>query len=297
MNGFLGEIGKKLAERWATLLALPGFLYMAVATAAHTLGWGHALDMGLLSRRIDQWARNPSLQSAGGAMLIVVAVLAGSVAVGLASATLGRLVSHVWTLPGGRPPASWVAQWRRGRSRRAKSEADDPGATPDRILAAIDRADRVCLVEADRPTWVGDRLRACRIRVEHAYGLDLDAVWPRLWLLVPDSTRTEIAAARDAYSASARLMGWALLYLLLTIWWWPAALIGVIVGVTAQIKARDTTGVLADLLESTVDLHVRELATRLGHPDSGGPLTCGEGRTVSVLTRKSRWDPASPLAD
>ncbi|MER5626420.1 hypothetical protein ABT061_35860 [Streptosporangium sp. NPDC002544] len=36
MNGFLSEIGKKLAERWVTLLALPGLLYLAAAMVGHT---------------------------------------------------------------------------------------------------------------------------------------------------------------------------------------------------------------------------------------------------------------------
>lgn len=34
MNAFLGELGKKLAERWLTLLVLPGLLYITVITVA-----------------------------------------------------------------------------------------------------------------------------------------------------------------------------------------------------------------------------------------------------------------------
>lgn len=297
VNGFLAEVAKRLAERWAVLLALPGLLYLATATVAYTLGWGHALDAARMNEQISLWAKDPNLRSVGGTVLIIVAVLVGSVAVGLVSVMLGRIVSFVWTMPGERPPARWVAGWRRKRSQQAKGEADQSLATPDQIRAAITRADRICLVEADRPTWVGDRLRACRLRVERVYGLDLDAIWPRLWLVIPDSARAEIAAARDAYSASARLMAWGVLYLLLTIWWWPATPVALAIGTTAQVKARETTGVLADLLESAVDLYVRELATQLGHPDSGGPFTADEGRALTTQMRKSRWDPDSPVAD
>jgi hypothetical protein len=176
VNGFLAEIAKRLAERWAVLLALPGLLYMATATVAYTLGWEHALDASRLNKQISLWAKDPNLRSVGGTVLIIIAVLVGSVAVGLVSVMLGRIVSFIWTMPGTRPPAKWVAGWRRKRSQQAKHEADQPLATPDQIRTAITRADRICLVEADRPTWVGDRLRACRLRVERAYGLDLDAI-------------------------------------------------------------------------------------------------------------------------
>ncbi|MFB7336983.1 hypothetical protein ACFC00_35985, partial [Streptomyces adustus] len=213
------------------------------------------------------------------------------------SVVAGRTISLLWTLPGKRWPVRRLASWRRNRSQQAKRDADHPLATPEQIRSAIARADRICLVEADRPTWVGDRLRACRVRVERAYGLDLDAMWPRLWLILPDTTRTEITTARDAFSASARLMAWALLYLPLTLWWWPAAPIALVIAVSAQVKTRESTNVLADLLESTVDLHARELATRLGQPDPGAPFTPAEGRTLTTLARKSRWDPDSPLAE
>jgi hypothetical protein len=39
MTGFLGEIGKKIADRWAALLVIPGLLYLAAVTAAAVLGW------------------------------------------------------------------------------------------------------------------------------------------------------------------------------------------------------------------------------------------------------------------
>lgn len=296
MSGFLAEIGKKLAERWATLLALPGLLYLAVALSAHTLGWAHPFDVELLSRSIARWAATPAFQSVGGTVLIVAAALLGSAGIGLTAAGLGVLVSYLWNLPGRLPPARWLAGSRRRRSARAKKRADDPRSTPAQVRAAIAAADRLCLVEADRPTWVGDRLRATRVRVETAYGLDLDAVWPRLWLLFGDTTRAEILAAREAYTGAARLMGWAALYLLPAGWWWPSLLIGLGVGVAAWVRARSAAGQLADLLEATVDLHARELATRMGHPDTAAPLSAAEGQALSALIRKSRWDPDSPLA-
>jgi hypothetical protein len=296
MTGFLGEIGQKLADRWAALLAVPGLLYLAAVTAAAVLGQDHAVSYPDLSRKIASWAASPALKSGGGTALIVAAVLAGSVIAGLAAAAGGRFIEIAWTLPGERAPARWLAEWRRNRSRAAKTIADDeksPQAEADKAMA---RADRICLVEANRPTWIGDRLRACRVRIEQAYGLDLDAAWPRLWLIVPDTVRVELGAARDAFSASARLTAWAILYLILGIWWWPAIPIALITGATAIIKARQATDNLADLIESAVDLQGRSLASQLDE-NMTGPLTPASGQVLTRRMRKSRWEPGSPTAD
>jgi len=296
MTGFLGEVGQKLADRWAALLAVPGLLYLAAVTAAAVLGQRHAVSYPDLSRKIASWAASPALKSGGGTALIVAAVLAGSVIAGLAAAAGGRFIEVAWTLPGGRAPARWLAEWRRSRSRAAKGIADDrdtPKAMADEAMA---RADRICLVEADRPTWIGDRLRACRVRIERAYGLDLDAAWPRLWLMVSDTVRAELGAASDAFSTSARLTAWAILYLILGVWWWPAIPIAMITGSTAIIKARQATGNLADLIESAVDLHGRSLAAQFDE-NLTGPLTPAIGQVLTRLMRKSRWEPGSPTAE
>lgn len=296
MTGLLAEVGQKLADRWAALLAMPGLLYLAAATAAAVLGQGHAVSYPVLDQKITGWADGPVLKSAGGTVLIVAVVLAGSVVAGLTAAAGGRFIENLWTLPGKHAPGSWLVRRRRERSRRYKSVADTSGDAAE-VRKAIARADRICLIEAARPTWIGDRLRACHVRIERTYGLDLNAAWPRLWLIVPDTVRTELGTVRDAFSAAARLTAWAALYLTLAIWWWPAAPIALITGVVAAGKARLATGNLADLIESAVDLYIRDLAVQLGEEATPGSLTTAIGERLSARMRKDRWDPNSPLAD
>jgi hypothetical protein len=291
MIGLLGAIGQRLADRWASLLAVPGLLYVATVTAAVVLGQRNALSYRVASSQIATWLSNPTLKSPGDAVLVLAAVLAGSVSAGLAAAAGGRFMETLWTLPGRHPPARWVANWRRARSRRAKARADDPNATPEQVHRAIRAADRICVIEAACPTWIGDRLRACYVRVEQTYGLDLSTTWPRLWLLIPESTRAELAAARSAFSSAARLTAWAILYLALGLWWWPTIAVAAIIGAAALIKAHEATGNLAELIEATVDLHGRDLVNALD-----GALTADTGRRLSTRMRKSRWDPDSPLA-
>ena len=294
MTGFLGEIGQKLADRWVALLAVPGLLYLAAVTAAAVLGQAHAVSYPDLSRKITAWATSPALKSGGGTALIIAAVLAGSVVAGLAAAAGGRFIEIGWTLPGEHAPAKWLADWRRNRSQQAKAIADNPNSSSAAAAKAMARVDRICLVEADRPTWIGDRLRACRVRVERAYGLDLDAAWPRLWLIVPDNVRAELGAARDAFGVAARLTAWAILYLILGAWWWPAVPIALITGATGIIRARQATDNLGDLVEAAVDLHVRGLAVQIGE-NLTGPLTPAIGQLLSRQMRKSSWEPGSPL--
>ena len=126
------------------------------------------------------------------------------------------------------------------------------------------------------------------------YALDLTAAWPRLWLIVPDQVRTELGGARDTFNAAARFAAWAVLYLILGAWWWPAVPVALIVGTAAVRRGRLAAGNLADLIESAVDLYGGDLAAKLGVPDA---LTPTQGRQLTALMGKSRWNPASPMAD
>jgi hypothetical protein len=293
MTGFLGEIGQKLADRWAALLAVPGLLFVAAVAVAAVLGQDHALSYPDLSRKLSAWATSPALKSSGGAVLIVAAVLAGSLVAGLAAAAGGRFIEALWTMQGEHPPASWLAAWRRTRSQRYKRIADT-STDPAVARRAMAKADRICLVEAACPTWIGDRLRAGHIRVLKTYGLDLTVTWPRLWLILPDAVRTELGAGRDAFGAAARLTGWAVMYLPLAIWWWPAAVAAAVTGATAIAKGRFAAENFAALIESAVDLYGAELADKLR---AGERLVPAEGAPLSIRMRKDRWDPASTTAD
>jgi hypothetical protein len=282
MTAFLAGIGQKLADRWAALLVLPGLAYLSAATAAAVLGQRNAANFPALSDQIGKWAGSPATRSTGTAVLLAAGILAGSALAGYIAETGGQLTEILWTMPGRHGPASWLASRRRQRSRAAKVSQSE-------ALAAMHRADRICVIEADCPTWIGDRLRACYVRIEKTYGLDLDAAWPRLWLTMPEAARTELAAARDSFSAAARVTAWAILYLLLGIWWWPATLIALAGMAAGTVKARAAVANLTDLVEAAFDLYAHELAAHLGEPTSH-PLSLAVGRRLTILMRKSRWE-------
>ncbi|QES04616.1 hypothetical protein DEJ44_02665 [Streptomyces venezuelae] len=144
---------------------------------------------------------------------------------------------------------------------------------------------RIALSRPARPTWMGDRLLAADARVHRTYRIDLTSAWPRLWLLLPDTAHAEVRAARSALTAAARRAAWGLLYLLPALWWWPAALIAVVTWGGAWRQGRVAVHEFAELVESAVDLHGRDLATALGIPCEE-QLTATTGLAITRTLRK-----------
>jgi hypothetical protein len=164
-----------------------------------------------------------------------------------------------------------------------------PRSTWERIQALTEARDHIALRGPTRPTWYGDRMQATADRVEAAYGVDLAVLWPRLWLILPEPAAREIQSGRDSFSAAARLMAWGMGYALLACWWWPAALVAVGCGAVARSRARTALDALAGLIEAAVDVHGRELATRIGliAPDATGLLAHDTGDGMSEVFRKA----------
>ncbi|WP_416518540.1 hypothetical protein [Streptomyces achromogenes] len=299
MGGLLSELGKKLAERWVSLLVLPGALYLAVAATAHTLGHRRPFDLTRLTQQIGTWASDPVTKTAGGQVVLLVAILAAAAAVGLAAQALGSLAERLclaadW--PAWPPPlrqfaarlttrrrdrwARAACTWHQHRDEAARALLRGQRADPAARHAAERAMTRIASEEPCRPTWSGDRLNAVAVRLERDHHLDLATLWPHLWLILPEETRAEITAARQALVRANALTAWALLYLPLAAWWWPAALITVLLTLMGRARARTATDTYATLLEATARLRTRDLADCLGlnpcatlTPETGDALT------------------------
>ncbi|MFB6840015.1 hypothetical protein [Streptomyces sp. NPDC056361] len=299
-GAFLSALGGRIAERWLTLLALPGLLFIAAATTATVLGHEHWSDVGKLRTWLDTLAASPASRSAGTIALVALGVLLAAAAIGAAAQTLGAGVELLWCAEPRGPLLRRLADrrlraWRdadaafraalvtAGRARIAGSDdadrlagiAEDHFAARDRIAAAAPR----------HPFAMGDRLAAPGRRLWRVYRLDLAAAWPHLWLLAADGTRAELHAARARFSAAARLCAWGAGYLLLGVWWWPAALVGITALAAGLHRGRTAATAFAELTEALADLHVRDLAAAMGL-DSAPAMDRALGERLSQALRK-----------
>lgn len=311
VDGFLSTLGQKLAERWLTLLVLPGALYLAIAAAAVSIGHAHALDPHRLTGQITTWTKTPLLATAAGQITMLCAALAGAACAGLAAQAVGRVIENLalaadwrnWPRPlrdlAARRVRSRRARWsvaferyQETREEARRSLARDEHPDPTARANAYHALTRIAETPPDRPTWSGDRLHTVAQRLDDELGLDVALVWPPLWLSLPDAARTELTAARAALTAATTTAGWAALYLLLTAWWWPAALIGAALAAVAVHRIRTTTDTYAHLVNATVRLHTPTLIQQLSLPQPG-PLTPESGR---ALTRHLSPPPLPPPA-
>ncbi|ARQ67807.1 hypothetical protein [Streptomyces marincola] len=300
MSTFLDTLGGKLAERLGTLLVLPGLLYLAVLASAAVLGQDHWYDIGHLRSFLDDVAGAPSADSPGAVALVAAGMLAGAFGVDLAARALGVGMERLWLAEAKGPLTRRLLARRRARwamadaafrtalvaaGRARVAEQRDATALARRATRLNAARNGIALTEPSRPFWAGDRLAALEQRVWDTYRLDLVSAWPRLWLLVADGTRLELQTARWSLAAATRLQAWGVGYAMLATLWWPAAVVGALLFALGTHKGRGAVTVLTELAESTVDLHLRTLATELGI-DCPGPPTPEVGEAVTRVLRK-----------
>jgi hypothetical protein len=296
VNVFLGELGKKLAERWLTLLVLPGALYLAAAACARALGQAHPAALGRISARITIWSHSQAAATTAGQVMLLATILAAAAAAGLAAQALGGGIEltalaadwHSWPFPLHR-----LAERRTSKRRRKWDEAHKQysslyrAAAPagavttqedrGRRLALLKTRTRVAAERPQRPTWSGDRINAAVVRLKRERHLDLGILWPHLWLTMPETTRTQITEARQNLARATGLGGWAILYAALTWWWWPAGILAAGLATTARHRIRAAADAYATLLEAAGILYTRELAAALGVLDADStPAETGE---------------------
>ncbi|MEU0431991.1 hypothetical protein ABZ153_10195 [Streptomyces sp. NPDC006290] len=314
MGGLLSEIGKSLAERWVSVLVLPGALYLAVLAAARVLGHRHALDVARLVRYVDSLAASPRAGSAGSLAVVLIAGLLGAAVVGVFAQALGSGVERVWVavdcdawpapLRGlaRRRVAARADRWdeltRRRRAEvelRARQQALEPQAptassptAPTGAPSPTGRQRRIARIALERPicpTWMGDRLAAVAVRLRREYDLDTATVWPHLRLCLPDATRAEFAEARSELGRTTTLTGWGVLYVGVGVLWWPGLVAAAVLVFTGWRRTRAATDHYAQVLEAVTRLHAVELARLHGlvHGEEPQRLDRRIGRDLTFL--------------
>ncbi|SCF72992.1 hypothetical protein [Streptomyces sp. Ncost-T10-10d] len=302
MGKFFDALATKLAERWATYLVLPGLLFTASAVFGSQVGHQHALDRDMLMEMVSNLTAAIARQGVGTQVILACAVLLVATGVGLVAQALAGGTRAIWLGQWPWPLRLRLRQSSRRRERwhrlvqhrraleQARPRASRTQEEQRAINQAAQRINRLSLAEPDRPTWMGDRINAVERVALDRYGLDLPFTWPRLWLVLPEITRTEITTAHAAFVAATATGTWAWPYAVLAVFWWPAALIGAAIMLTGWARARSAISDLSTLSEAAVDVHARTLAIELAvaGPESAGPLTLDEGERITSVCRKGR---------
>jgi hypothetical protein len=277
MTVFLSELGKKVAERWMALLILPGAVFVGVATAAVLMGHRNWADFSLV------WRRLPDANQYAVALLAGLLVTAAGA--GLLARSLARPVEYA--LSGQwpfflRPLATRLTARRAGRwdTAQQKFQAAKDAGEPQGALRM--RRNQIALFPPKHPTWLGDRLHAPEHRVRGEYGLEVESSWPRLWLLLPDTTRAPLAEARQRLDDATAVGGWALLYLTLGVVWWPSVVVGLCLAIVSWRRSRAAGAVYADLVEATYDVHLGDLLDKFSDP-----ISPQRGRQLTERFRKA----------
>ncbi|MFJ3668116.1 hypothetical protein ACIPSE_16905 [Streptomyces sp. NPDC090106] len=293
MNTVLAELGRKYAERWVTLLLLPGTLYVAGTAAACRLGHTHWADPGRLTALTERGGPIGGRTVSSVWLLAVVVLPVLSAAAGLAArgaaAALGRLWFDPWPRaldrPARRLTAARAARWEAAEA-EYRAELEGP-AVPDRLDALAARRNAVALVPPRRPTWCGDRLRAVDARVWGWYRLDVVFGWPRLWLVLLPAEQEALRAARTELDAAVALCGWGVLTLLPALCWWPATAVAAGLFAVGLRRTRAAVDTVAHLTEAAFDLRGALLARRLGFDvPARSRLTPQVGARVTAHLRK-----------
>jgi hypothetical protein len=262
----MSEIGKKIAERWLTILLLPGLLFTGVLCCAWLLGHDHALDGPELARRIT--AKIAPLHQRPVSTVVVLFVL-------LLIATASAYVAQALT---GAVNAVWTAR----RPRRLVDRR--------RSMARVRHAKQPLQYLPDRLTPAGDYWRLAGERIATHYQLDLLRLWPRLWLLLSPESRTVVQNAYGAYHGALTLTGWGLLYLAVGCWWWPAAVGGAVVVVIAFQRGTQAAAETAELLEAVVDLNIGTLAASIDAADQPVIDEVKSVRITNILNKRQILD-------
>ncbi len=277
LTALWSSVGSKVGERWATLIASPALAFWFGGLLAWAYAHGGLVGAHASWRRLaDDYQTN--IGDAGTvAQLAALAVLAIGVAVSAAIAeqlslpTL-RLLEGYWP-----KPFVGVRSWRiRRRDRRISRQADRWRALALRSaeLSDSERAEyrhlstrraRVPVDPAQRmPTAFGDLLRAIESRPDNWYGLDAVTCFPRLWMVLPDSARADLALTRTRLDRLAVLWIWSVLFTVWVVFAWWALLVALAGALTAYVMLLGAAVAYGEQLQACYDLYRGALYTALG---------------------------------
>jgi len=269
LTDFLTELTKDLPGKWLERLFGPAFLF-----------WAGGLLFVVGPQGLAAWWEQlltlPALAQVGWLAAALLVLNASAALMERLRLPLLRLLEGYWPWPLRLLEAPLSALVRRRVQRQRERWSDLMQQRESHSLTPAERMELARLEQARldvppdladlRPTAVGNILRGMERRVVHRYGLDPVLLWPRLWLLLPEDARQEIAAARESLDRMAEAWGWGLCFLVWAFWQPWAAPIALVWMLLAAWLARSPARTFAVLVQSAFDLYRWRLYEALHFP-------------------------------
>ncbi|WP_182881779.1 hypothetical protein [Microbispora sp. H10949] len=294
VDGLWKGLTDRIAERWANVVLLPAALFWLGSGLVWLFrnGWGPQAAERWITQHVTSWWT---------ASVLVVVLLSGLLA--------RRLTDPALTLLSGRwlPRLGWVTRpmARRWASRVARREARwqvlasrNRAWAEEQEFVTLDAWLRTMPIDPQRclPTRLGNALAAAERWPREKYGLDPVRCWSRLWLVMPEDTRQELARARGRLEAQVTAWLWSVAFVAWTPMAWWAAPVGVLAAWLSYRGAVRCVIELGDLQEAAFDLHRTALYRQLRWPppeNAAAEHSTGR-RLTAYLWRGS--DEAVPLS-
>jgi hypothetical protein len=280
---FVEAVGGKLAEQWIATLLTPAFCFWIGGLYA----WAKGDRWLILKQQLEKLDDPLQLAALIGALLIVTT---SAFAIQQFEADILRILEGYcprWLFP-----VAWIYRRLLSRQRNHLRKVKENWAklnsereqlfTSSEHPAAYELFEKLALLEHQRhwlpsqpkdlmPTKLGNILRSSELRPWHKYGLDSVICWPHLWLLLPESARSDLQSARATLNASVRIWIWSVLFSVVWVWWaWWALPVGILVATFAYHWLLSAARTYGSLVEATFDLYRVNLyrALRFAPPTS-----------------------------
>jgi hypothetical protein len=252
--GLLLELQQRIPDRWFLRRLLPAAVFVAAVITGATLGQSRWDDIGLARLRLTDYLGGTSASLTAAALVYLLPVAAGAFIVPVAATVVGTLAAGAWPwwlAPlGDRLRAARAVRWSPATELEREAVAALRDKRPWRAARLKARAAAAQPAEPRTATWIGDRLDLAAARVERTLGLDVHSAWAELLLRLPENAGTALNDARDGYDAAAEAFAWSVAYLVLGIWWWPAAVAGLAAGLSSWRWLRHAADALAGTAEA-----------------------------------------------
>jgi len=267
LDKFWEGIGTNLAQRWLEYIFGPAFLFWAggFGLYAWKTGWQGLLINAQMSTQFQQiiWI-----------VMALLILVFSSVMMQAIRFPILRLLEGYWPWPVNYLGKAIIA-WRKAAVQRKTDELRHLKTVE--ASGNLETKQRERLIQLDAwvhwypakssdllPTALGNILRSRERSPERKYGLEAVVCWPRLWPLLPEIIRTDLANTRSALDRLVEFWFWGLLFLIwsfLTPW---AILIGFLWMMVTYGVALQAAMTYGDLLETAFDLHRLSLYDAMG---------------------------------